>query len=123
MSTNLNNKQLNAISLFLAGSSSKEVAEQVKVRKETVSRWRANPNFRDELRCKRVEYFDKLIQSQFSLVQICQKKIEEALLGKDLSECQKAQLAIKFIGQFHGKLSTVRELKYRKDEAFLCLDD
>ena len=123
MSTNLNNKQLNAISLFLAGSSSKEVAEHLKIRKETVSRWRANPIFRDELRRMRVEYFDKLIHSQFSLVQISQRKIEEALLGEDLSQYQKAQLAIKFIGQFHGKISTVRELNYRKDEAFLCLDD
>ena len=44
------------------------------------------------------------------------------MLGKDLSEYQKAQLAIKLIRQFNGKISAVYKLKYLKDEAFLCLD-
>jgi hypothetical protein len=46
---NFDEKQLIAIELFIEGKSCTEVSEQLNVHKSTISRWRANPNFRQAI--------------------------------------------------------------------------
>ncbi len=48
-SKKLNPNQLQAVTLLASGVSSSAIADQLKVTRETVSRWRAQPEFQDEL--------------------------------------------------------------------------
>lgn len=107
---------------MITGMTSTDIARQLKIRKETVSRWKNNDLFKEELRRSRLEFMDKLLQSQLSLVKLSQQSIENALTSDTLAEYQKAMVALRFIGQFSGKLNTTRELVNRKDEIFFRLD-
>ena len=85
MTTNLNNNQKLAISLMITGMTSTDIARQLKIRKETVSRWKNNDLFKEELRRSRLEFMDKLLQSQLSLVKLSQQSIENALTSDTLA--------------------------------------
>jgi predicted transcriptional regulator len=49
MSHNVTSKQLKAIYLLAKGKSIGEVAQHLKIRRETLSRWRKKPEFNDKL--------------------------------------------------------------------------
>ena len=49
MSKNLNERQQKAIALLCAGKSAVQVAKEINVRQETLSRWKSDPTFEKEL--------------------------------------------------------------------------
>jgi len=50
MSSNLSERQQLAVVLLCSGLSATEVAKELKVRKETISRWKNDRDFNEELR-------------------------------------------------------------------------
>ena len=59
MSTNLNENQLLAIPLVAQGVSGKDIANKLNVAKETISRWKKNPEFQAEVNKLLKEYEKK----------------------------------------------------------------
>ena len=92
MSTNLNERQQLAVALLCSGLSATEVAKKVKVRKETISRWKNDRDFNEELRSWQVAFFDRLIKRQFALISEAQHQIEAALQDSALTSYQKTIL-------------------------------
>ena len=72
MSSNLNERQQLAVVLLCSGLSATEVAKELKVRKETISRWKNDHDFNEELRSWHLSFFDRVIKRQFTLLQVGQ---------------------------------------------------
>jgi hypothetical protein len=81
MSSNLNERQQLAVVLLCSGLSATEVAKELKVRKETISRWKNDRDFNEELRSWRLAFFDRLIKRQFSLFSEAQHQTDVFLVS------------------------------------------
>ena len=110
MSSNLNERQQLAVVLLCSGLSATEVAKKVKVRKETISRWKNDRDFNEELRSWRLAFFDRLIKRQFALFSEAQHQIETAFQDSALTSYQKANIALRFISMFSGNMNVNKQL-------------
>mgnify|MGYP001434820950 CR=1 FL=1 len=118
MSTNLNERQQLAVALLCSGLSATEVAKKVKVRKETISRWKNDRDFNEELRSWRLAFFDTLIKRQFALFSEAQHQIEAALQDSALTSYQKANIALRFISMFSGNMNVNKQLASKKSDLY-----
>ena len=107
-----------AIALLCSGLSATEVAKELKVRKETISRWKNTPDFNEELRCWRLTFFDRLIKRQFALFSEAQQQIEAAFQDSALTSYQKANIALKFISMFSGNMNVNKQLASKKSDLY-----
>ena len=105
MSSNLNERQQLAVVLLCSGLSATEVAKKVKVRKETISRWKNDRDFNEELRSWRLSFFDRLIKRQFALFSEAQHQFEAAFQDNALTSYQKANIALRFVSMFSGNMN------------------
>ena len=105
MSSNLNERQQLAVVLLCSGLSATEVAKELKVRKETISRWKNDHDFNEELRSWRLAFFDRLIKRQFALFSEAQHQIEAAFQDSALTSYQKASIALRFISMFSDNMN------------------
>ena len=126
MSSNLNERQQLAVVLLCSGLSATEVAKELKVRKETISRWKNDRDFNEELRSWRLAFFDRLIKRQFALFSEAQQQIEAAFQDSALTSYQKANIALRFISMFSGNMnvnqqlaSKISDLYFKDDKWFL----
>ena len=122
MSSNLNERQQLAIVLLCSGLSATEVAKELKVRKETISRWKNDRDFNEELRSWRLSFFDRLIKRQFALFSEAQHQIEAAFQDSALTSYQKANIALRFISMFSGNMNVNKQLASKKSD-FYFKDD
>ena len=118
MSTNLNERQQLAVALLCSGLSATEVAKKVKVRKETISRWKNDRDFNEELRSWRLAFFDTLIKRQFALFSEAQHQIEAALQDSALTSYQKANIALRFMSMFSGNMNVNKQLASKKSDLY-----
>ena len=118
MSSNLNERQQLAVVLLCSGLSATEVAKELKVRKETISRWKNNRDFNEELRSGRLAFFDRLIQRQFTLFSEAQHQIEAAFQDSALTSYQKANIALRFISMFSGNMNVNKQLASKKSDLY-----
>ena len=121
-STILNERQQLAVALLCSGLSATEVAKELKVRKETISRWKNNRDFNEELRSGRLAFFDRLIQRQFTLFSEAQHQIEAAFQDSALTSYQKANIALRFISMFSGNLNVNKQLASKKSDLYFQED-
>ena len=121
MSSNLNERQQLAVVLLCSGLSATEVAKELKVRKETISRWKNNRDFNEELRSWRLAFFDRVIKRQFALFSEAQHQIEAAFQDSALTSYQKANIALRFISMFSGNMNVNKQLASKKSD--LCFKD
>ena len=121
-STILNERQQLAVALLCSGLSATEVAKELKVRKETISRWKNNRDFNEELRSGRLAFFDRLIQRQFTLFSEAQNQIEAAFQDSALTSYQKANIALRFISMFSGNLNVNKQLASKKSDLYFQED-
>ena len=122
MSSNLNERQQLAVVLLCSGLSATEVAKELKVRKETISRWKNDRDFNEELRNWRLAFFDRLIKRQFALFSEAQDQIEAAFQDSTITSYQKANIALRFISMFSGNMNVNKQLASKKSD-FYFKDD
>jgi len=118
MSSNLNERQQLAVVLLCSGLSATEVAKELKVRKETVSRWKNDHDFNEELRSWRLAFFDRLIKRQFALFSEAQDQIEAAFQDNALTSYQKANIALRFVSMFSGNMNVNKQLASKKSDLY-----
>ena len=118
MSSNLNERQQLAVVLLCSGLSATEVAKELKVRKETISRWKNDHDFNEELRNWRLAFVDKLIKRQFALFSEAQHQIEAAFQDSALTSYQKANIALRFISMFSGNMNVNKQLASKKSDLY-----
>ena len=123
MSSNLNERQQLAVVLLCSGLSATEVAKELKVRKETISRWKNDCNFKEELRSWRLAFFDRLIKRQFALFSEAQQQIEAAFQDSALTSYQKASIALRFISLFSGNMNVNKQLTAKKNDIYFRGDN
>ena len=122
MSSNLNERQQLAVVLLCSGLSATEVAKELKVRKETISRWKNDHDFNEELRSWQLSFFDRVIKRQFALFSDAQHQIEAAFQDSALTSYQKASIALRFISMFSGNMNVNKQLASKKSD-FYFKDD
>ena len=122
MSSNLNERQQLAVVLLCSGLSATEVAKELKVRKETISRWKNDHDFNEELRNWRLAFFDRLIKRQFALFSEAQHQIEAAFQDSALTSYQKANIALRFISMFSGNMNVNKQLASKKSDLYFQED-
>ena len=118
MSSNLNERQQLAVVLLCSGLSATEVAKELKVRKETISRWKNDHDFNEELRSWRLAFFDRLIKRQFALFSEAQRQIGAAFQDSALTSYQKANIALRFISMFSGNMNVNKQLASKKSDLY-----
>lgn len=118
MSSNLNERQQLAVVLLCSGLSATEVAKELKVRKETISRWKNDHDFNEELRSWRLAFFDRLIKRQFTLFSEAQHQIEAAFQDSALTSYQKANIALRFVSMFSGNMNVNKQLASKKSDLY-----
>ena len=118
MSSNLNERQQLAVVLLCSGLSATEVAKELKVRKETISRWKNDHEFNEELRSWRLAFFDRLIKRQFALFSEAQHQIEAAFQDSALTSYEKANIALRFISIFSGNMNVNKQLASKKSNLY-----
>ena len=118
MSSNLNARQQIAVALLCSGLSATEVAKELKVRKETISRWKNDHDFNEELRSWRLAFFDRLIKRQFALFSEAQHQIEAAFQDNALTSYQKANIALRFVSMFSGNMNVNKQLASKKSDLY-----
>lgn len=116
MSSNLNERQQIAVALLCSGLSATEVAKELKVRKETISRWKNDSDFNEALRSWRLAFFDRLIKRQFAIFSEAQQQIEAAFQDSALNSYQKANIALKFVSMFSGNMNVNKQIAMKKDD-------
>ena len=118
MSSNLNERQQLAVVLLCSGLSATEVAKELKVRKETISRWKNDHDVNEELRSWRLAFFDRLIKRQFALFSEAQHQIEAAFQDSALTSYQKANIALRFISMFSGNMNVNKQVASKKSDLY-----
>ena len=118
MSSNLNERQQLAVVLLCSGLSATEVAKELKVRKETISRWKNDHDFNEELRSWQLSFFDRIIKRQFALFSEAQHQIEAAFQDSALTSYQKANIALRFISMFSGNMNVNKQLASKKSDLY-----
>ena len=118
MSSNLNERQQLAVVLLCSGLSATEVAKELKVRKETISRWKNDHDFNEELRSWQLSFFDRVIKRQFALFSEAQHQIEAAFQDSALTSNQKASIALRFISMFSGNMNVNKQLATKKSDLY-----
>ena len=100
MSKDLKESQLIAAELLSVGISSNIVSEKLGIRPETLSRWRQNQEFNDEIEQK-VNKNCSLIEKQFlRLFYLSLNTLETVLTDNHVKPIAKANIAMKYIAHF-----------------------
>ena len=100
MSINLKENQLIAAELLSVGISSTAVSETLGIRPETLSRWRQNHEFNEQIKLK-VTKNCSLIEKQFlKLLYLSLNTLENVLSDNQIKPIAKANIAMKYITHF-----------------------
>ena len=123
MSTKLNENQLIAIHLLASGLKASNIAKQLGIREETLSRWRQEPIFKEALEDKIEIILSEIIESQKHLLMMSQNVILKTLESKSIDLVKKSNIALKFIGLMKGKddlseQSSKRLISYKHNRGF-----
>ena len=103
MSIKLNENQLIAIHLLASGYKSCEVAKQLNIRQETLSRWRQIDEFKEALEDATEAVLREIDETHKNLLIRSQSVINEALNNAELDLLKKANLALRYLSLIKGK--------------------
>ena len=103
MSIKLNENQLIAAHLLASGYKSCEVAKQLKIRQETLSRWRQNAQFDKAVNDTTEIILNEIINTHKKILILSQNVILEVLKDGNLDLIKKANIALKFISFMRGR--------------------
>ena len=103
MSTKLNENQLIAVHLIASGVKASVIANNLKIREETLSRWRQIDEFNEALENATEAVLREIDETHKNLLISSQNVINEALNNKELDLFKKANLAIRYMSLIRGK--------------------
>ncbi len=119
MSTNLNKRQQIAIQYLAMGYKPSEVANKLKVRRETISRWQRDDEFERELKFARMDFLKELLFKEIRFLDLAQQQFDAFLQNPDVQPYHKAKLALHFMKQYSGKTTLERKLVYKMHDVVL----
>ena len=103
MSIKLNENQLIAAHLLASGYKSCEVAKQLNIRQETLSRWRQNAQFDKAVNDTTEIILNEIINTHKNILLLSQNVILEVLKDSNLDLIKKANIALRFISFMRGR--------------------
>ena len=103
MSIKLNENQLIAVHLIASGVKASVIANHLKIREETLSRWRQIDAFKDALEDAIEVVLREIDETHKNLLISSQNVIKEALNNKELDLFKKANLALRYMSLIKGK--------------------
>ena len=103
MSTKLNENQLIAIHLIATGVKASLISKQLGIREETLSRWRQNATFSEEVKNATEHVLTEVLETHKNLIILSQNTIADALNDEELDLFKKANLALRFLSLMKGK--------------------
>ena len=112
MSIKLNESQVMACNLLATGMKTTEILNQLKIRPETLSRWKQNQEFIRQLKKTQEKILETIINTQKHILILSQDILINALNNDKLDEFKKATIALRYIGLIRGKNNV--EDKYTK---------
>ena len=112
MSRKLNESQIMACNLLATGMRTTEILNQLKIRPETLSRWKQNEEFIRQLKKTQEKILETIINTQKHILILSQDILINALNNDKLDEFKKAMIALRYIGLIRGKNNV--EDKYTK---------
>ena len=112
MSIKLNESQVMACNLLATGMKTAEILNQLKIRPETLSRWKQNEEFIRQLKKTQEKILETIINTQKHILILSQDILINALNNDKLDEFKKATIALRYIGLIRGKNNV--EDKYTK---------
>ena len=103
MSRKLNDNQVMAIHLIASGQKSCEIAKQLNIRPETLSRWKQNPQFKKAVNDTTEIILKEILENYKHIIILSQKVIEDLLLDEEINLINKTNVALKFLNLMKGK--------------------
>ena len=103
MSTKLNENQLIAVHLIASGVKASIIANHLKIREETLSRWRQIDDFKEAIDDAVEDILREIDETHKNLLISSQNVINEALNNKELDLFKKANLALRYMSLIKGK--------------------
>ena len=113
MSTKLNENQLLAVQLVAQGRSGKEIAQELSVTEETISRWKKQPGFIALVNDLLGQLRDTTQQKMRNLVLLALEILEKELFNKDNKN--RVNIALKVLNNY--KFSTLIDQKIGSENA------
>ena len=121
MSTKLNENQLIAVHLIASGRKSCEVAEQLNIRSETLSRWRKDKEFVKAIDKAQEEILEGIVDTQKRILILSQDVLIKALNNDKLDDLKKSMIALRYLSLLKGK--DPLDDKYSKKLSSLIYDN
>ena len=123
MSTKLNENQLIAVHLIASGVKAYIIANQLKIREETLSRQRQIDEFKEALEDATEAVLREIDETHKNLLILSQSVIKEALNNEELDIFKKANLALRYLSLIKGKDDITQKsshnlFKYAESERF-----
>ena len=103
MSTKLNESQKIACHLLASGVKAKVIAKRLRIREETLSRWRQTDEFKEALELATRIILKEIVETHKNLLISSQNIILDALSNNDLDLFKKANLALRYLSLIKGK--------------------
>ena len=103
MSKKLNESQKMACNLLATGMKTSEILNQLKIRPETLSRWKQNQEFITCLQKTQEKVLESIIETQKHILILSQDIIIQTLKNETLDELKKAMIALRYISLIRGK--------------------
>ena len=104
MSKKLKENQIIAAKLISFGFSSRSVSKWINVREETISRWKAQKVFLEEIQNQQSDILDFIKEKHFQLFMKSLSIIQKALESDDISLKDKAMISTKYLSLTSGYL-------------------
>tara|TARA_A100001015_G_scaffold302707_1_gene391249 strand:+ start:410 stop:781 length:372 start_codon:yes stop_codon:yes gene_type:complete len=117
MSKKLKENQIIAAKLISFGFSSRSVSKWINVREETISRWKAQKAFLEEIQNQQSDILDFIKEKHFQLFMKSLSIIQKALESDDISLKDKAMISIKYLSLSSGYLiKNINKNSYHEKE-------
>ena len=127
MSKKLNESQKMACNLLATGMKTSEILNQLKIRPETLSRWKQNQEFITCLQKTQEKVLESIIETQKHILILSQDIIIQTLKNETLDELKKAMIALRYISLIRGKhnvednyVKKLSELSFNNTFGFEC---
>ena len=117
MSKKLKENQIIAAKLISFGFSSRSVSKWVNVREETISRWKAQKLFLEEIQNQQSDILDFIKEKHFQLFMKSLSIIQKALESDDIPLKDKAMISTRYLSLSSGYLiQNINKSSYHEKE-------
>ena len=109
MSKKLNESQKIACHLLASGAKATVIAKKLRIREETLSRWKHTDEFKEALEIATKIILKEIVETHKNLLISSQNIILDALSNNDLDIFKKANLALRYLSLIKGKDDVVEK--------------